>query len=323
MNHILLLQSDDVAQLRQWVPKVAQAMQKLPELEEVETMGGEGAQHLTLDVDSESARRLGVDIESISSVLNNSFSQRQISTIYDQIQQFHVVMEVDKHFTEHPESLANVQVPNKNGQAVPLHNFATWSYAITNDRVYRRNQYAAMGIGYVVKQGYSYEQVDAAIRSVLTEVMLPNNVFMTTDKDVEAESLQAGLSTPTPLLILAVIVLIYIVLGVTYESVVHPLTILSTIPAVALGALLTLWIFNFEFILIALLGMFLLIGIVVKNAILLIDFTLYERRAGKSAYQAVLSAAALRFRPIFMMNTAALLGAIPLACIWGEGAELR
>ena len=230
-------------------------------------------------------------------------------------------MEVDKHFTEHPESLANVQVPNKDGQTVPLRNFATWSYGITNDRVYRRNQYAAMGIGYVVKQGYSYEQADTAIRSVLTEVMLPNNVFMTTDKDVEAESLQAGLSTP--LLILAVIVLIYIVLGVTYESVVHPLTILSTIPAVALGALLNLWIFNFEFTLIALLGMFLLIGIVVKNAILLIDFTLYERRVGKSAYQAVMSAAALRFRPILMTNTAALLGAIPLACSWGEGAELR
>ena len=234
-DYMLLLQSDEVAQLRQWVPKVAQAMQKLPELEEVETMGDEGAQHVTLDVDREAARRLGVDIESISSVLNNSFSQRQISTIYDQIQQFHVVMEVDKHFTEHPESLANVQVPNKDGQTVPLRNFATWSYGITNDRVYRRNQYAAMGIGYVVKQGYSYEQVDTAIRSVLTEVMLPNNVFMTTDKDVEAESLQAGLSTP--LLILAVIVLIYIVLGVTYESVVHPLTILSTIPAVALGAI--------------------------------------------------------------------------------------
>ena len=144
---------------------------------------------------------------------------------------------------------------------------------------------------------------------------------MTADKDVEAESLQAGLSTP--LLILAVIGLIYILLGVTYESVIHPLTILSTIPAVALGALLTLRLFNFQFTLIALLGMFLLIGIVVKNAILLIDFTLQKRRAGKSARDAVLSAAALRFRPILMTNTAALLGAIPLAFSWGEGAELR
>ena len=144
---------------------------------------------------------------------------------------------------------------------------------------------------------------------------------MTADKDVEAESLQAGLSTP--LLVLAVIGLIYILLGVRYESVIHPLTILSTIPAVALGALLTLRLFNFQFTLIALLGMFLLIGIVVKNAILLIDFTLQKRRAGKSARDAVLSAAALRFRPILMTNTAALLGAIPLAFSWGEGSEMR
>ena len=320
-DHMLLLQSDNVALLREWAPKVAQAMQKLPQLEEVETMGDEGAQHVTLDIDREAARRLGVDIESISSVLNNSFSQRQISTIYDQSNQFHVVMEVDQHFTQQPESLANVQVPNQQGEYVPLSNFAVWSYGISNDRIYRRNQYAAMGIGYVVKQGYSAEQADAAIRGVLPEIMLPNEIFMTADKDVEAESLQAGLSTP--LLVLAVIGLIYILLGVTYESVIHPLTILSTIPAVALGALLTLRLFNFQFTLIALLGMFLLIGIVVKNAILLIDFTLQERRAGKSARDAVLSAAALRFRPILMTNTAALLGAIPLAFSWGEGAELR
>ena len=125
------------------------------------------------------------------------------------------------------------------------------------------------------------------------------------------------------MLLLAVIILIYIVLGVTYESVIHPFTILSTIPAVALGALLTLWCFNFQFTLIALLGMFLLIGIVVKNAILLIDFTLQERRAGKSAQDAVISAALLRFRPILMTNMAALLGAIPLALSWSEGSELR
>lgn len=320
-DYMLLLQSDSVALLREWVPKVAQAMQTLTELEEVETMGDEGAQHVTLNIDREAARRLGVDIENISSVLNNSFSQRQISTIYDQSNQFHVVMELDRHFTEQPESLAQVNIPNQQGGYVPLNNFATWSYGITNDRVYRRNQYAAMGIGYVVKQGYSYEQADAAIRGALADVMLPNNVFATTDKDVEAESLQAGLSTP--MLLLAVIILIYIVLGVTYESVIHPFTILSTIPAVALGALLTLWCFNFQFTLIALLGMFLLIGIVVKNAILLIDFTLQERRAGKSAQDAVISAALLRFRPILMTNMAALLGAIPLALSWSEGSELR
>lgn len=320
-DYLLLLQSDDVALLRKWAPKVAEAIQKLPELEEVETLGDEGAQHVTLDINREAARRLGVDIESISSVLNNSFSQRQISTIYDQTNQFHVVIEIDKRFTENPEALADIKVPNQNGEYVPLTNFATWSYGITSDRVYRRNQYAAMGIGYVLKQGYTAEQAEHAIRSVLPQVMLPNQIFVATDKDVEAESLQAGLSAP--MLLVTVIVLIYIVLGVTYESMVHPLTILSTIPAIALGGLLTLWLFNFEFTLIALLGLFLLIGIVVKNAILLIDFTLQQRRLGKTALESVVSAATLRFRPILMTNTAALLGAIPLALSTNEGSELR
>lgn len=320
-DYMLLLQSDNVALLRDWIPKVALAMQKLPQLEEVESIGDEGVQHVKLDIDREKARHFGVNIDSIASVLNNSFSQRQISTIYDQRQQFHVVMEIDRHSTEQPEALANIRVPNQHGTPVPLSNFATWSYGISNDRVYRRHQSAAMGIGYVVKPEYSHEQADAAIRSVLAELMLPNEIFMTSDQEAEEQSLQSGLSTPV--LILVVMLLIYIVLGVTYESVIHPFTILSSIPAVALGALLTLWMFNFHFTLIALLGMFLLIGIVVKNAILLIDFTLIERQKGKSAYQAILSAAELRFRAILMTNIAALLAAIPLALSWGEGAELR
>lgn len=318
---LLLLQSDNITLLRQWLPKVAEEIKKLPELEEVETMGDEGAQHVMLDINRENAKRLGVDVEKISSVLNNSFSQRQISTIYDQRNQFYVVMEVDRHFTEQPESLANVKVPNDQGEYVPLTNFATWSYGISNDRIHRRNQYAAMGIGYVVKNGYSPEQAETAIRNTLPNIMLPNEIFMTTDKDVEAESLQAGLSTTW--LVFTVMLLIYIVLGVTYESLIHPLTILSTIPAVALGSLLTLWLFKIPFSLIALLGMFLLIGIVVKNAILLIDFTLQERRKGMSSLDAIMTAAQRRFRPILMTNTAALLGAIPLAFSWGEGAEMR
>ncbi|ENV09752.1 hypothetical protein F966_02412 [Acinetobacter higginsii] len=320
-EYLLLLQSDNVSLLREWAPKVAEAMRKLPEFEEVETQGDEGAQHVTLDIDREAAKRLGIDIESISSVLNNSFSQRQISTIYDRNDQFYVVMEVDQRFTEHPEALADVKVPNQQGMYVPLTHFATWSYGISNDRVYRRNQFAAMGVGYVVKKGYSYEQADAAIRKVLPEIMLPKEIFVMTDRDVETESLQAGLSTPA--LITAVIVLIFIVLGITYESIVHPFTILSTIPTAALGALLSLWLFQIPFSLIALLGIFLLIGIVVKNAILLIDFTLQQRRQGHTDLDSIIAAATLRFRPILMTNTAALLGAIPLALGWGEGSEMR
>lgn len=320
-EYLLLLQSDNVSLLREWAPKVAEAMRKLPEFEEVETQGDEGAQHVTLDIDREAAKRLGVDIENISSVLNNSFSQRQISTIHDRNDQFYVVMEVDQRFTEHPEALAEVKIPNQQGAYVPLSNFATWTYGISNDWVHRRNQYAAMSVGYVVKKGYSYEQADAAIRHVLPEIMLPKEIFVMTDRDVESESLQAGISTHA--LIAAVIVLIFIVLGITYESIVHPFTILSTIPTAALGALLSLWLFQIPFSLIALLGIFLLIGIVVKNAILLIDFTLQQRRQGHTAFESVITAATLRFRPILMTNTAALLGAIPLALSWGEGSEMR
>ena len=320
-EYLLLLQSDNVELLRKWVPILTEAMQKLPQLEEAENYGDKGAQHVRLEVDRAAAKRLGVDIEAISSVLNNSFSQRQISTIYDQTDQFFVVMEVDRHFTEHPEALADIKVPNQQGQFVPLPQFASWSYGLTNDRIYRRNQFAVMGIGYVVKAEYSAEQADAAIRGLLPEIMFPNEIFVTGDKDAEAESLQSGLTTP--MLILTVIVLIYLVLGMTYESMIHPLTILSTIPAVAVGALFTLWLFDHAFSLIALLGMFLLIGIVVKNAILMIDFSLALRRQGKSAMAAILAAARLRFRPILMTNTAALIGALPLVISWGQGAEFR
>ncbi len=317
----LLLQSDDVAKLRKWTPILSREMEQRPEFAEVESIGDEGAQHVTLQIDREAAKRLGVEMRDIASVLNNSFSQRQVSTIYDQRNQLHVVMEVDKRFTEHPESLAQVEVLNQQGVYIPLTNFATWSYGISNDRVHRRNQYAAMGIGYVLQDGYTPEQADAAIRESTAKIMLPQDVFIMLDRDVEAESLQSGLSAPW--LVLVVIILIYIVLGVTYENLAHPITILSTIPAVAVGAFLTLWLIKMPFSLIALLGLFLLIGIVVKNAILLIDFALVQQRQGKSPEASILQAATLRFRPILMTNFAALIGAIPLAMGMGEGSEIR
>jgi multidrug efflux pump len=320
-EYMLLLQADNVSDLRKWAPIVAAEMEKLPELEEVETIGDEGAQHLTLDIDREAAKRLGVEMRDIASVLNNSFSQRQVSTIFQEQNQFHVVMEVDKRFTEHPESLAQVQVLSQQGQHVPLTNFATWHYGIANDRVQRRNQFAAMGIGYVVKTGYSYEQADQAIRGVLAQVMLPQDIFVMTDRDVEEENLQSGLSMPW--IVFTVVVLMYIVLGISYENLAHPLTILSTIPAVAVGALMTLWLISMPFSLIAMLGMFLLIGIVVKNAILLIDFALKQQKLGATPFDAIVTAAQLRFRPILMTNFAALIGAIPLAMGIGEGSEIR
>ncbi|KAA8735671.1 acriflavine resistance protein B [Acinetobacter qingfengensis] len=320
-EYTLLLQSDSTALLRKWAPMVAKEMEKLPQLEEVETIGDEGAQQVVLQIDRQAAKLLGIDMSDIASVLNNSFSQRQVSTIFADRNQFHIVMEVDKRFTEHPESLARVQVLNDQDEYVPLTSFATWSYGLANDRVTHRNQYAALGVGYVVKNGYTQEQADQAIRSIMPKIMLPDSIFITTDQDARAESLQTGLSTPW--IILTVAVLMYIVLGISYENLIHPLTILSTIPAVALGALLTLWLIKMPFSLIALLGMFLLIGIVVKNAILLIDFAIQLQRRGETAHKAILHAAILRFRPIMMTNMAALIGAIPLAMGLGEGSEMR
>lgn len=317
----LLLQSDDVSLLKTWAPRVAEAMKKRVELEDVDSISEEGIQHVQLQIDREAAKRLGVDLQAVASVLNNAFAQRQISTIYQETGQFQVVMEVDKRYSEHPQTLAQVKIPNQNGQHVALTDFATWSYASSNDRVYRRNQYAATGIGYVVKPEFSPAEADTAIRESLAELMMPNSIFVSTDQDTQAQSLQSNISTA--MLLLVVLIMIYILLGVSYESVLHPLTIISSIPAVAFGALLALWLFNLSLSLIALLGLFLLMGIVVKNAILMVDFALREQRQGKTAIAAALAAAKQRFRPIMMTNTAAILAALPLALSQGEGSELR
>jgi multidrug efflux pump len=317
----LLLQADELPILRKWAPIVAKGMEGLPQLTEVETIGDEGAQQVVLHIDREAAQRLGVNMQAIASVLNNSFSQRQISTIYQQNNQYRVVMEVDTRFTEQPSSLANVQVMTSIGQRVPLSSFATWRYGIVNDRVHRRNQYAALGIEYALAPGYSAAQAEHAIRNMLSGLMLPSDVFVATDRDIETENLQSSVSTP--LLLLGVMLVVYLVLGVLYESLIHPLTILSTLPSAMGGALLALWMTKTEFSLIALLGLFLLIGIVMKNAIMMVDFAIAAQRQTLSAHAAILQAAQLRLRPILMTNIATFLGAIPLAIGFGEGAEFR
>lgn len=317
----LLLQADELPILRKWAPIVAKGLETLPQLTEVETVGDEGAQQVVLHIDREAARRLGVNMQAVSSVLNNSFSQRQVSTIYQQNNQYRVVMEVDSRFTEQPSSLANVQVMTESGHRIPLSSFATWRYGIVNDRVHRRNQYAAMGVEYALAPGYTAVQADQAIRHLLPSLMLPSGIFVATDRDIESENLQSSVSTP--ILLLGVVLIVYLVLGVLYESLIHPLTILSTLPSAMGGALLALWVTKTEFSLIALLGLFLLIGIVMKNAIMMVDFAIAAKRQGLSAYQSISQAAHLRLRPILMTNVATFLGAIPLAIGFGEGAEFH
>jgi multidrug efflux pump len=274
-----------------------------------------------LTVDREAARRLGVDMQTVTQVLNSSFSQRQISTIYNELNQYRVVMELEPQYTQDPVVLDQVQVIGKNGTRVPLSAFTRYEYSLINDRVSHRNQFAAENVGFSLAQGVSLEQGLAAIDAAMAKIMLPTEIQG--QLAGTAQSFQQSLQQQ-PLLILGVIVAVYLVLGILYESTVHPLTILSTLPSAGLGALLALRFTGTEFTLIALLGLFLLIGIVMKNAILMIDFALAaERQHNWTPRQAIFEAAQLRLRPILMTNIAALLGALPLVLATGEGVEMR
>lgn len=315
------LMAADLKLLKEWMPKVSEAMRELPELVDVDTPREGGTQRLSLSIDREAARRLGVDMQLISSVLNNSFSQRQVATLYDRLNQYRVVMELEPQYTSDPAVLDKVQVVGADGARVPLSAFAKHAYSLADDRVRHRSQFAAENIGFGLAEGVSLEQALIAIDNAMAKIMLPTEIVR--QLGGAAGSFQSGQQNQ-PLLILGVLLAVYLVLGVLYESLIHPLTILSTLPSAGLGALLALRLTGTEFTLIALLGLFLLIGIVMKNAILMIDFAIaVERREGLSTKAAIFQAAQLRLRPILMTNFAALLGAVPLVLATGEGVEMR
>jgi multidrug efflux pump len=315
------LMSDDLALLRTWAPKVATALQALPELTDVDGPTDEGSKQVMLTIDREAALRLGVDMQMVTQVLNSSFSQRQISTIYDDLNQYRVVMELLPIYTQDPAVLDQVQVIGAGGVRVPLSAFTRYSYSLVNDRVRHAGQFAAENVGFSLAPGVSLEQALTAIDGAMGRIMLPTAVRG--QLAGTAQTFQQSLQRQ-PLLILGVLVAVYLVLGILYESTVHPITILSTLPSAGLGALLALRLTGTEFTLVALLGLFLLIGIVMKNAILMIDFALAtERQHGRSPREAIYEAAQLRLRPILMTNIAALLGALPLVLATGEGVEMR
>ena len=315
------LLSDDLALLRKWAPRVSVALHNLPELTDVDGPSDEGAKQVMLTIDREIAQRLGVDMRMVTQVLNSSFSQRQVSTIYDALNQYRVVMELEPIYTEDPSVLEQVQVIGRDGQRVPLSAFTRYEYSLINDRVNHRGQFASENVGFALAPGVSLEQGLEAIRGAMAKIMLPTEIQG--QLAGTAQTFQQSLQRQ-PLLILGVLIAVYLVLGILYESTIHPLTILSTLPSAGLGALLVLQLTGTEFTLIALLGLFLLIGIVMKNAILMIDFALEtERKNGSSPRAAIYEAAQLRLRPILMTNIAALLGALPLVLASGEGVEMR
>jgi multidrug efflux pump len=360
------LKSDNEADLKLWAQRLAEAMKGQDALVDVDTDQQENGVETFVDVDRQSARRLGITSRDVDNALYNAFGQRQVATIYEEINQYRVIMQIAPRYIRSPEALKDVYVPARNtgaptdlaaslststtatttvtpaatsanpslrdastGQAVsaaatpmvPLSSIARFSERPTATSVNHQDAELATTISYNLAEGATLADGQAAVRAAEAGIRMPINVrgsFQGTARQAEETNKNQ------PLLILAAIVVIYIVLGVLYESLVHPITVLSTLPSAGVGAVLALLLARMEFSIMALIGLFLLIGIVKKNAILIIDFALdAERSRGLSPYDAVREACVLRFRPILMTTMAAILGALPLAIGFGEGAELR
>jgi multidrug efflux pump len=321
------LEADHLKELREWTPKILRALQKRPELEDVNTNQQDKGQQITLKIDHEAAARLGVSQALIDATLNDAFGQRQVSIIYTPLNQYHVVMETDPDYAQNAETLKNIYVSvppsalNPNGAQVPLSAFASYAQTNTPLSVNHQGQFPASTISFNLKEGASLSLATQVIEETLRNLAVPASVHG--GFQGSAKAFQQSQNNQ-PWLIAAALLAIYIVLGVLYESYVHPLTIISTLPSAGVGAILALMAFKTEFSLIALIGVILLIGIVKKNAIMMIDFALNaERHDNMNTYDAIRAACLMRFRPIMMTTFAALLAALPLAFGTGYGAELR
>ncbi|MBI6916296.1 efflux RND transporter permease subunit [Pseudomonas juntendi] len=320
-QYLYTLQSGDLAALREWFPKVVAALRALPQLTAIDARDGGGTQQVTLVVDRDQAKRLGIDMDMVTTVLNNAYSQRQISTIYDSLNQYQVVLEINPKYAWDPSTLEQVQVITADGARVPLSTIAHYENTLANDRVSHEGQFAAEDIAFDIAEGYSPDQALAAVERAVATLGLPEGVIAKLGGSADAfAKTQQG----QPFMILGALLLVYLVLGILYESYIHPLTILSTLPSAGVGALLALYLTGGEFSLISLLGLFLLIGVVKKNAILMIDLALQlERHQGLSPEESIRRACLLRLRPILMTTLAATLGALPLLLSQAEGAEMR
>ncbi|SDO82825.1 multidrug efflux pump [Ralstonia sp. 25mfcol4.1] len=315
------LQSDDLDVLRAWEPKVRAAISNIKGLEDVDTDTNDKGLQTSVIIDRDTASKLGVTAQQVDAILNDAFGQRLVSTIYHPLNQYRVVMELSPEYLQGPHALQDIYVVTGGGKRVPLSAFARVTPTSTPLGVNHQGQFAASTISFNLAEGYSLSQATDAIKLAMAQIGAPET--LQANFAGGAKAFQDSLKSQ-PLLILAAIITIYIVLGILYESYVHPLTILSTLPSAGVGALLALLLFKTEFSIIALIGVILLIGIVKKNAIMMIDFAIdAERRDGLSPRDAIYRACLLRFRPIMMTTAAALLGAVPLALGRGDGAELR
>ncbi|WP_062219122.1 efflux RND transporter permease subunit [Aureimonas sp. D3] len=310
----------DFAELTAWAPRIQERLRAEPLLADVSSDRQPNGLQASVEVDRAQAANLGVAMTAVDSALNNAFAQRQITTIYGDRNQYRVILEAGADFATDPEDVLKIQVPGLHGAPVPLSAFAHIKREEAPMGVNHQGQFPAVTISFDLADGATLEAANAAVRAAVAGMNLPDTLHAEFAGDAAVSN--AGASQP--LLILVALLSVYVVLGILYESLVHPLTILSTLPSAGLGALLALWITGTELTLIAFIGIILLIGIVKKNGIMLVDFALEaERRSGVSAQEAIFEACLQRFRPITMTTLAAFAGAIPLIVASGPGADLH
>jgi len=315
------LQADNLDDLNYWAPKMLERISRIPEVKDANSDQQIHGLQTSLVVDRDTASRLGVSMQSIDSTLNDAFGQRQVSNIYKGLNQYHVVLEVSPQFRQDPTALEHIYVSSNSGTLIPLSAFAHYEPSQLSLVVNHQGQFPSITLSFALALDASLDKAVNEITAAAREIGMPPTVHAAFSGT--AQAFQDSLSTQ-PVLILTALAAVYIVLGMLYESYIHPITILSTLPSAGVGALLAVMLFKQNLNIIALIGIILLIGLVKKNAILMIDFALQaERVEGKSPLESIHQACVLRFRPIMMTTMAALLGAIPLAIGGGTGSELR
>src|SRR5467141_3904259 len=314
------LESENLKDLDEWAPRVLARLRQLPALRDLATDQQTRGLQAALVIDRDTASRLGISPQVIDNTLYDAFGQRQVSTIYTQLNQYHVVMEVDAAFRDSTDAIQRLYVRSSKGTQVPLSAFTHFETKTTSLAVTHQGQFPAVTISFNLGEGVALGDAVKEIEAAVLQLGLPSDIRPTFQRT--AQAFQSSLASQ-PWLILAALITVYIVLGILYESYIHPVTILSTLPSAGVGALLALLAFHTELTVIALIGIILLIGIVIKNAIMMIDFALMAERSGKTPEESIYQACLLRFRPIMMTSMSALLGGLPLALAPGTGAELR
>ncbi len=314
------LSSENLTDLLQWAPRVEAKMRQMPKLRDIASDQQTRGLQATLVIDRDTASRLAISPSAIDSTLYDAFGQRQVATTYTELNQYHVVMEVDQAFRDSTDDIQGLYVRSSTGNQIPLSSFTHYETKNTSLAVNHQGQFPAVTISFNLGEGVALGDAVNDIESMVVQMGMPSDIHPTFQGN--AQAFQSSLSTQ-PWLILSALIAVYIVLGVLYESYVHPVTILSTLPSAGVGALLALQVFHMDLSVIALIGIILLIGIVKKNAIMMIDFAVETERSGKTAEESIYQACLLRFRPIMMTTMAALFGGLPLALANGTGAELR